>query len=828
MPDIPSFKAPSVPTLPSLSLLGANTKAAIPNIPNISSLSSLGSSAGASVPTVGGLVGKIPSADSLKSTIPNIPSPSLPTDLSLGGKTDLATNLPKFDSKIDLPEIETGKLGLLSSPVDLGTFKDKTMSSIDSLVPTFSPSQKIGALQEAADKKSALMESLKTAAGGALGAAAGAALSGGNLKNIAGSALGAAAGGVAGGLASKAGLGSTVAGALGSAAGALASGKNIKQAVGGAVGNVVGGAVGNLASKAGINANIGGALGSIAGVAAAGGNIKKAAMSAAGGLAAGAITSKFGGGVASSAAGAVIGSKLSGGSTKSALIGGLTAGAGAFAAQKIFSAPSNPVAGATSVAKSQANIPSSINLVSAASSNSVSQPVAGPAPIESPPPPPSSTATIDKDTGKVTISNTEPSNLTTITETVIGGGSKTTYADRKDPETGKYVPVPDKIDPPTKTVTTTVINKQTGDVVSSKTETKAITKEQANSEIAKSKVTATREVVRGKPAPIILPRPINPIYEVKLDIDGNETLQTKLDAETIIPNGLELVSIVGTKDTLTLKYVDGSTTVGYTIKAAKEKFGYGKDEGTSVDTRPDGSTSIYPSDVNDDPTYPSDGQRPYFVKNSDGSITYTFSDGTTATELPSGNKSLFTINGVSAEVELPTKAEPVSLEMPADELEKEKIEKKKTWLKFRYFGYVNDEKGSYVKKDNKFAKDANGNLLYRDEENGEIVAKQNRKPGRKYRNVIEPGQTDTIPASKIDEEFEKEWNNQIKASVKKDYADIIAEKYRRLGGDDQIKTAESIDKNHIIEVKRSGYSLDGDSYKVMSVRLYKKIEEVSQ
>jgi len=35
-----------------------------------------------------------------------------------------------------------------------------------------------------------------------------------------------------------------------------------------------------------------------------------------------------------------------------------------------------------------------------------------------------------------------------------------------------------------------------------------------------------------------------------------------------------------------------------------------------------------------------------------------------------------------------------------------------------------------------------------------------------------------------------------------------------------------VDKNHIIEVTRSGYNLTGDSFKVMKVRVYKKTEEV--
>ena len=749
MPEIPSFKSPTVPTLPNLSLSGAAGK----TLPPTMALSSIGASV-PSISSVGGigqsLTSNIPDSGALKSAVPTFSAPSLPTDLASSTQTQLAAKIPKFDSKMDLPEVETGKLGLLSSPTDLGPFKEKTMSSLNSMVPQFTPGVKISALNDLADKKSALMSSLKSAAGGALGAAAG--------------------------------------GALGAAAGVALSGGSLKNIAKSALGGAVGGAVGNLASQAGLKGNVAGALGSAAGTIAAGGNLKNAAMSAGGGVVASTLTSKLGGGVIASSVGAFAGAKISGASTKSSIVGGLTAGAGAFAAQKIFSISSAPTAGSTTVTEQTANIPSNVEVVTATNNQQESMPQSIP--------PPSPIATIDEDTGKVVLSNTDPANLTTVKETVIGGGSKTTYADKYNPDTGKYEPIPSKIEPSTKKVTTTVVNKSTGEVVSSGTESSAITAEQAKKETSNKNPSPLKQMVETKPAPIVLPRPINPLFEVSYDYYGNETLVNRVPKK-IIPSGLEMVSTIGSKDTLTCTYVDGSTRVFYSKSATISKFGYtdtwktydrekdAKEKlgfGNVVDKLPNGETSMWLNvSKNEDYSLPPDGDVPYFVKSSDGSTTYTFSDGTVATELISGNKSIITVQGVSAEVDVPTPTSPASLDIPANELESKKREEKIRWMR------VNE---------NTF----------------EVNSK----------TKVSPEQLQIVK----DEEFEKEWNSYGLDNLKRLYAKQLAEKYKKLNEGEQVKTAESVDKNHIIEVTRSGYNLAGDSFKVMKVRVYKKTEEV--
>ena len=734
MPEIPSFKSPTVPTLPNLSLSGASGT----TLPSTTALSSIGTSV-PSIPSVGGigqsLTSNIPVAGALKSAVPTFSAPSLPTDLASSTQTQLAAKIPKFDSKIDLPEVETGKLGLLSSPTDLGAFKEKTMSSLSSMVPPFTPGVKISALNDLADKKSALMSSLKSAAGGALGAAAGVALSGGNLKNIAKSALGGA----------------------------------------------VGGAVGNLASQAGLKGNIAGALGSAAGTLATGGNLKNAAMGAGGGLVASTLTSKLGGGVIASSVGAFAGAKISGASTKSSIVGGLTAGAGAFAAQKIFSISSAPTAGATTVAEKTANIPSNVEVVTATNN----QPESIPQSI----PPPSPIATIDEDTGKVVLSNTDPANLTTVKETVIGGGSKTTYADKYNPDTGKYEPIQPKIEPPTKTVTTTVVNKSTGEVVSSGTESTSITAEQAKKETNNKNLSPPREAVKTKPAPKIVPRPINLLYELYV-VDGNEYLRLKDYGKRLIKKGTEIVSMVGTKDTLTIKYEDASTRIYYSHDASIKKYGSVGESGGGIsgaitvmveDILSDGQTSAWiANDGREDYSLPKKGDKPYFVKNPDGPITYTFSDGTTAAELQSGGKGLITINGISAEVDLPIIVKPESgeLEMSPEAVAATERINKETWIKKGY-----------------------GAILQKDVKQGKITQ------------------------SDADKMWKDEWD-RILVDIKSSNASEVEEKYKKLNAGEQVKTAESIDKNHIIEVTRSGFKMSGDSFKIMSVRVYKKTEEV--
>jgi hypothetical protein len=784
MPEIPSFKSPTVPTLPNLSLSGASGA----TLPSTTALSSIGTSV-PSIPSVGGigqsLTSNIPDAGALKSAVPTFSAPSLPTDLASSTQTQLAAKIPKFDSKIDLPEVETGKLGLLSSPTDLGAFKEKTMSSLSSMVPPFTPGVKISALNDLADKKSALMSSLKSAAGGALGAAAG--------------------------------------GALGAAAGVALSGGNLKNIAKSALGGAVGGAVGNLASQAGLKGNIAGALGSAAGTLATGGNLKNAAMSAGGGLVASTLTSKLGGGVIASSVGAFAGAKISGASTKSSIVGGLTAGAGAFAAQKIFSISSAPTAGATTVAEKTANIPSNVELVTATNSKPESMPQSIP--------PPSPIATIDEDTGKVVLSNTDPANLTTVKETVIGGGSKTTYADKYNPDTGKYEPVPSKIEPSTKKVTTTVVNKSTGEVISSGTESTEITAKQAKKETNSKNLSPPREAVKTKSAPIILPRPISPVYILNTDIYGNESLTLSNKNESIIPIDSVLVSMTGTKDILTLKYADGSKTEVYNAASSIQKFGHGSDESDTitVDTLADGKTSMYSTnEMSKDYSLPSDESSPYFMKNPDGSITYTFSDGTIATEMPSGAKSLFTINGVSAEIDIPTQVQPSTLEIPSDQLEKSKEFRKKIWTEKNYGRNKKDNDGNYIKEKMVIKTDENGNPLFSSINNGvkSLVKESKKENGAANYPAFEFLPDGTVSQYEVNSQFEKEWNDTIVKEVKNQYSKKLADKYEALNRGEQVKTAESIDKMHIIEVTRSGFRAKRESYKVMKVRVYKKTEEV--
>ncbi len=824
------------------------SKSPLPSVPNISSNFGGG---GASLPSFNSSLGStgnggsllssvksvpaVPDIGSLNPSIPSISAPSVPSLPSLDDTSKLTESLPKFDSKLEIPEIETGKLGLLSAKGDLSAFKDKTISSLDGMVPEFSPNQKISQLKGAADSKLSLLNDLKSAAGGALGAAAGAALAGGNLKSIAGAAVGAGVGGIAGNLAQKAGIGGSVAGAIGSAAGALASGGNAKQAIGGAVGNIAGGAVGNLVGATGIGKNISGALGSAAGVAIAGGNLKQAAGSAVGGLAANSLSSKIGAGAVSSAAGAIVGSKLSGGSNSSALIGGLSSGAGALVAQKF----STPTTGASPIsqATSMPNIPSNIDIttISKGSASQQSAMQANEARPSTPPvssPPSSGTATIDKDTGKVVLSNVQPANVTTVTETVIKGGSRTRYADAKDPVTGESVPVPDKVEPPTKTVTTTVINKSTGEVVSNSSETQQITTAQSNAESSNANLPPPAQVVEVQTGPVKVPRPVSELYTIKTDYKGNETLELKLDTNPIIPDGLELISMVGTKDMLTLTYVDGSTTKLYTPNASKEKFGIGKEEDAiAVDTLPNGTTSKWIAFAPDDLSLPEIGDKPYFVKNPDGSVTYTFADGNKATELPANGKSLFTINGISADVDMPSLIQPTSVEMPQSEIDKQKEADKEAYINANYnndrFTYKKDENGNYVRQKNKLIKSDDGGLLYRDTETNEVVKSDDRKPGRKYKWATEPDGVEIVTQKMIDDQFDKKWNDVTLPYLKSAYAKKISDKYSKINSGDQTKVAEAVDKIHIIEVTRTGYRLQGDSYKVMMVRVYKKVEEVS-
>lgn len=822
MVNIPSFKAPSLPASPDLSLLGSkagvNVGSIGANIPNTPTLPTLG----------------------INTAVPNFSAPSLPTNAFTDAKTQIAEKIPKFDSKIDLPEIQPGKLGLLSSTSDLGAFKEKTMSSLNSMIPPFSPGEKISALKAAADKKLEMLNGLKSAAGGALGAAAGAALAGGNLKSIAGSALGAAAGGIAGNLAGKAGIGAGLAGAVGSAAGALAAGGNLKQAVGGAVGSAVGSAVGNLASKTGVGSAIGGAVGSIAGVAAAGGNTKSALGSAAGGLVASGITSKFGAGIAGSAAGAVIGSKLSGGSSKASLIGGLTAGAGAFAAQKMFSAPISPVAGATSIEKIQSKIPSNIDLITTTKGEPL--PESAPPRAESPVPPPSGTATIDSETGKVTVSSLAPSNVTTITETVIGGGSRTTYADRKDPVTGDSIPVPDKVIPPTKTVTTTVVNKDTGNIISTDTKTETITREQARAQASSARVTPPQQSVAIKPAPIVVPRPINPLFQVSTDRDGNEILSpaSAMQGEDRTA-ALEAVSVVGAKDTKTVKYAEGTVSVLYTPEVTRQKFGYTPGKGSSniEYTYPDGEKFMTLVDLVVDSsgaeitdfTYPLPNEGPYYVKDSNGLITYTFSDGNTATEIVADGKSLFTVQGVSAEVQMPVRVEPseVELKIPDSKLDKIKERKKEEWLSKNGYNRKN-ENGDYLRyRIGKLVTDKDGKRLYKNQKTGETitVTEYFKLPEPAGWVALREAQPDTIiPKEKVNEEFEKEWKF-LSQRAREEHKEEVVKKYENASSKDVTTEAESLDKNHIIQVVRSGYSSRGDSYKVKSVKLFKKGAEIT-
>ena len=829
MLNLPISKSP----LPSVSNASSNLGGGT-SLPSFNS--SFGSTAnGGSLLSSVKSVPAVPDSSALTPSIPAFSAPPVPSLPSLDDSSKLTQNLPKFDSKLEIPEVKTGKLGLLSAKGDLSEFKDKTASSLDSMVPEFSPSQKISQLKNAADSKLSLLKDLKSAAGGALGgvlgAAAGAALAGGNLKSIAGAAVGAGVGGIAGNLAQKAGIGGSVAGAIGSAAGALASGGNVKQAIGGAVGNIAGGAVGNLVGATGIGKNISGALGSAAGVAIAGGNLKQAAGSAVGGLAGSALSSTLGAGAVSAGAGAIVGSKLAGGSNASALVGGLSSGAGALIAQKFSSTPTgaSPISQATSTP----NIPSNIDITTVSKSSPSMESL--PQPSESRPstppvasPPSSGTVTINKDTGKVILSATEPSNVTTVTETVVKGGSRTRYADAKDPTTGQSVPVPDKVEPPTKTVTTTVINKSTGEVVSTSSSTQQLTTSQLKTETSSRNVPLPAQVVETKPAPIKLPRPINDLYTVETDSAGNESLLLKTTTRSIIPDGLELVSMVGTKDMLTLTYVDGSTTQIYTPSVSIQKFGVGlKDDSVAIDTLPNGNTSKWIGFVSsEDLTLPLEGDKQYFVKNPDGSITYTFSDGNKATELPSGGKSLFTINGISADIDMPSPVQPTSVEMPQDKIDKQKEAAKEAYIKDKYSSYKKDENGNYSINKKKLIRDENNKVMYRDMETGEVVKAENRKTGKKYRWADEPDGTETVTAKQIDDDFNKKWNDGL-PKLKSDYAKEISKEYANENAKDQKKSAESIDKMHIIEVFRTGYRLQGDSYKVMKVRVYKKLEEIS-
>jgi len=859
MASIPTFKAPSpssfagslpsvggsnLPKLPSIAL---NPPVNIPSVGNLSKMPSVGG-LGGGIPSMGGLSTGLPDGIPLKNAVPNFSAPSMPSDIFSGTKTKVQESLPKFDSKLDIPEIQTGKLGLLSSPVDLGEFKEKSMSRLDSIVPEFSPDTKISALNAISEKKSALLDAAKSAAGGALagvaGGIAGALASGQSLKNAAGSiaksAIGGAIGSAVGNIASKTGVGGQIAGAIGGAAGTLAAGGNLKQAAGSLVGGIAGNLAGNAAGKLGIPSNVAGALGSAAGTLAAGGKLKQAVGGAAGNLVASTVAGKLGGGVVGAAVGTVAGAKISGASTKSSLVGGLTAGAGAFALSKIMAAPAvvkaTPSSGAISV-PSQENIqiPKDVNIVTSANSEPS-------VPVSKSVPPASPTATIDSETGKVTLSNTSAANTTTIKETVIGGGSKTTYADRYNPATNKYEPVPDKIEPPTKTETVTVVNNKTGEVLSSTQTTEEITKQEAQKQATQAKVNTPKPVEYTSPPPIKVKRPINPLFTLQTDSAGNEYLLISPESISIIPVGLEIVSMSGTKDILTIVYADGSKKEAYTAKYSIEKYGFGNSSGDSVavDTLPNGKTSTYLHlAMSEDYSLPENGDSPYFKKNSDGSISYTFSDGSTATELPSGTKSLFTIKDISAEVEMPTKVSPSSLEMPADQLEKSKLARKKIYLENKYnvgSSYDKQSDGGYNLYTKKERTDSSGNILYVEKKDYffqfrrpvKTYTEREKLPNVSYLPAYERVLEKTISKEEVDADFEKQWNEKFKNEATQSFAKKLAEKYEKLNRDDQVKTAESADKGHVIEVVRTGYSAKGDSYKVKSVRLYKKTEEVTK
>jgi len=842
MVNIPTFKAPD-PSSFTGNLSGINSNLPAPSSVGLNS--PINASLGANlpqIPSMGGLSSGLPNGEALKNAVPNFSAPSIPSDVLPDAKTKIAESLPKFDSKIDLPEIQTGKLGLLSSPVDLSTFKEKSMSRLSSIVPEFSPGTKISALNALADKKSALLDTLKSAAGGALsgavGGVAGALASGQSLKDAAGSiaksAIGGAVGGVVGNLASNAGVGGQIAGAIGGAAGTLAAGGNLKQAAGSLVGGVAGSLAGNLAGKVGIPGNVAGAVGSAAGALAAGGNLKQAVGGAAGNLVASTVVGKLGGGVVGAAVGTVAGAKIAGASTKSSLVGGLTAGAGAFALSKITPNPAAVKSAPTDSAiptrsQEKVEIPKNVNIVTSANSELSAPPSV---PVSKSIPPASPTATIDSETGKVTLSNTAPANTTTIKETVIKGGGKIISADRYNPETNKYEPVPDKIIPPTKTETVTVVNNKTGEVISSTQSSEEITREEAQKRTSQARVNPPSPAEYKTPPPNKVKRPINPLFTLQTDSYGNEYLLISPESISIIPVGLEIVSISGTKDVLTIVYADGSKTESYTAQYSIEKYGFGNSSGDSVaiDTLPNGKTSTYlVLAMSEDYSLPSEGDSPYFTKNSDGSISYTFSDGSTATELPSGTKSLFTVKGVSADVDMPTKVTPSSLEMPADQLERSKSARKKLWLEKNYGSMKQDSNGNYIKEKSVFKTDENGNRLFYERQDGQRVIVKNAKSPRGTMNipVMYEVPDGIISQEQVNSEFEKEWNEKFKNEATQSFAKKLAEKYEQLNRDDQVKTAESVDKGHVIEVVRTGYSVKGDSYKVKSVRLYKKTEQVN-
>jgi hypothetical protein len=433
----------------------------------------------------------------------------------------------------------------------------------------------------------------------------------------------------------------------------------------------------------------------------------------------------------------------------------------------------------------------------------------------------------------VTLSNTAPANTTTIKETVIKGGGKIISADRYNPETNKYEPVPDKIIPPTKTETVTVVNNKTGEVVSSTQSTEEITREEAQKRASQAKVNPPKPVEYTRPPPNKVKRPIDPLFTLQTDRDGNEYLILSPDSESIIPVGLEIVSMSGTKDVLTIVYADGSKTEAYTSKYSIEKYGFGNRSGDSiaVDTLPNGKTSTYLSQaMSEDYSLPSEGDSPYFTKNSDGSVSYTFSDGSTATELSSGTKSLFTVKGVSADVDMPTKVTPSSLEMPADQLEKSKSTRKKLWLEKNYGSMKQDSNGNYIKEKKVRKTDGNGNPLFYARQNGQrVLVKESTSPDgfTVHLPAFDWVPDGVITQEEVNSEFEKEWNEKFKNEATQSFAKKLAEKYEQLNRDDQVKTAESVDKGHVIEVVRTGYSAKGDSYKVKSVRLYKKTEQVN-
>ena len=118
--------------------------------------------------------------------------------------------------------------------------------------------------------------------------------------------------------------------------------------------------------------------------------------------------------------------------------------------------------------------------------------------------------------------------------------------------------------------------------------------------------------------------------------------------------------------------------------------------------------------------------------------------------------------------------------------------------------------------------------MSRDIETNELVKAADKKPGRKYRWAMEPDGVEIVTKKKIDEDFDKKWNDTMLPKLKSEYARDIAKIYADKNAENKVTRAEAFDKIHFIQVERTGYRLQGDSYKVMKVEVFKKVEEVTK